>query len=145
LPPLSSLHITPPLLGDVVCRQVGTVVNDHRSIQTQTGIEPPTNSPMQPYLTQVTTDCKEGDEPSARINGTDPSFWDLLDLGNLDDSHGRHGRGSGAPSLSLEETDPSPNPRKPALETIYRRPPGMHVCVCEAVWLLYDIPILSSF
>jgi hypothetical protein len=30
-PPLSSLHITPPLLCDIVCRQVGTAVNERWS------------------------------------------------------------------------------------------------------------------
>jgi hypothetical protein len=71
-PPLSSLRITPPLIGDIVCQQAGTTVNKHWSKRTQTRTKPPINSPRWPHLTQVTIDRREGDEHSVHTNGTNP-------------------------------------------------------------------------
>jgi hypothetical protein len=47
LPPLSSLHITHPLLLDVVCRQVGNTGGEHQLKHPRAGTEPPIDSPEQ--------------------------------------------------------------------------------------------------
>jgi hypothetical protein len=97
----SSECITLPPLHDIVCRQVGTVANEHQLKHPWTGTGPPAESPGRLHLTQVTSDHEERDEHSVRVNGTNPSFRDLEGPSNLGRSHDHLCRGIGASSLSF--------------------------------------------
>jgi hypothetical protein len=94
-PPLSSLRISPPPLGDIVSQQVGATVSERQLKQTQIGTKSSTDSPRHLHLLLVTSDQQEGDEYSVCINGDDPPFRHFVGPSGFDGIPGRYGSDSG--------------------------------------------------